>query len=333
MVKISKISRMETEEKIGFRDFIASLGITPPNELMPGKWHRCSTISHPRKKNASVKLSEDGNIGFAQDFASMAEPCVWRRQGRSRHTAISQDEIRSRISAKRRELIEATKAARAFYASCKPLAGPHPYLDGKRLGVEGCSGLRVDHRGDLVVPMLIKGSLVSVQRITTDGTKLFWSGATTNGTSYIIDRDDATITLVCEGLATGLTLYGAVPSSRVIVAFNAGNLARAVVHCAVSGLCAVCADNDHETAKRIGKNPGVDGALKAAEVIGCNVVTPLCEDGGTDFDDWRQELLKKERQDNMFRKWKLTDHQMVMNARSVIKSHIMPMVSFVSKEQ
>jgi phage/plasmid primase-like uncharacterized protein len=144
--------------------------------------------------------------------------------------------------------------------------------------------------------------------------------------------DDKSTIIIAEGFSTGASIRESL-NVPVIVAFNAGNLARAVVHCAVSGLCAVCADNDHETAKRIGKNPGVDGALKAAEVIGCNVVTPLCEDGGTDFDDWRQELLKKERQDNMFRKWKLTDHQMVMNARSVIKSHIMPIVSFVSKEQ
>jgi len=258
---------VETEKAIGFRDFIASLGITPPNELVPGKWHRCSTLSHPRKKNASVKLSEDGNVGFAQDFASMAEPCMWRQRGSTNRIEISQEEIRSRIAAKRRELIAATKEARAYYASCKPLTGPHPYLSAKLLGIEGCSGLKVDSRGDLIVPMLIQESLVSIQRINTDGTKLFWSGATTNGTSYMIDRSDATITLVCEGLATGLTLYGAIPNSRVLVAFNAGNLSRAVVHYSISGLCVVCADNDAETEKRIGKNPGVDGARRAAEIL------------------------------------------------------------------
>lgn len=321
---------METEKAIGFRDFIASLGITPPNELVPGKWHRCSTLSHPRKKNASVKLSEDGNVGFAQDFASMAEPCVWRQRGSTNRIEISQEEIRSRIAAKRRELIAATREARAYYASCKPLDGVHPYLSAKLLGIEGCSGLKVDSRGDLIVPMLIQESLVSIQRINTDGTKLFWSGATTNGTSYMIDRSDATITLVCEGLATGLTLYGTIPNSRVLVAFNAGNLPRAVVHHSVSGLCAVCADNDAETEKRIGKNPGVDGANRAAEILGCDIVIPMCDGDGTDFDDWRQELLQKERQDNMFRKWKLTDHQMLMNARSVIKAHIMPKLKFVS---
>lgn len=261
----------------------------------------------------------------------MAEPCVWRQMGATKRNELSQEEIRSRVEAKRRELIAATKEARNYYASCRPLEGVHPYLSAKLLGVEGCSGLRVDHRGDLIVPMMIKGSLVSIQRINADGTKLFWSGATTNGTSYMIDRSDATITLVCEGLATGLTLYGAVPNSRVLVAFNAGNLPRAVVHHTVSGLCAVCADNDAETEKRIGKNPGMDGGRRAAEILDCNVVAPLCEDGGTDFDDWRQELLKRERQDNMFRKWKLTDHQMLMNARSVIKAHIMPHLKFASE--
>ena len=321
---------MEIQENISFREFIAALGIIPPNVLLPGKWQRCSTLTHPRKKNASVKLCEDGRIGFAHDFASMAEPCVWRQKAASETSRISQDEIRSRIEAKRRELIVATKAARDYYNSCSPLNGVHPYLAGKKLGVEGCSGLRVDSRGDLVVPMMVKNSLVSVQRINADGTKLFWSGATTNGAGFMIERQGAVVTLVCEGLATGLSLYGSLPNCRVLVAFNAGNLARSVVHYDVSGLCAVCADNDVETERKIGKNPGIEGASKAAEILGCSVVAPLCEDGGTDVDDWRQELLKKERQDNLFRKWKLTDHQMVMNAQSVIKSHITPHLTFVS---
>lgn len=259
-------------------------------------------------------------MGFAQDFATMAEPCIWRQESIAKVKPLDQEEIRSRIAAKRRELVECTKAAREYYASkCTPLLHGHPYLDAKGLDMSGCYGLKVNARGDLIVPMRLNGSLISIQRITTDGTKLFWSGATTNGTSYVIDRKDATITLLCEGLATGLTLWNAVPNAKVIVAFNAGNLVRAANHHDISGLCVVCADNDHETMQRIGRNPGVDAANIAAESIGCDVAIPECTTG-TDFDDWRQELLAYERQQNLFRKWKLTDNQMKMNALATIKS-------------
>lgn len=312
-----------------FRDFIASLDIVPPTVFIPGKWQRCGTLAKPRSKNASIKLVEDGSIGFVQDFATMAEPCIWRPDGDAKPVPLSQDEIRSRIAAKRRELIAATQSAREFYETCRPLKSGHPYLVAKGLDMTGCVGLKLDDRENIVVPMRLRGSLISVQRITKEGTKLFWSGATTNGTSYIIDRPNATMTLVCEGLATGLTLFGSVDNCRVIVAFNAGNLPRSVVHHTVQGLCVVCADNDKETAKRIGKNPGVDGAEKAAEILGCDVAIPACEDG-TDFDDWRQELLKKEKQDNMFRSWKLTDHQMLANVHAVIRSAVVSKLKYVA---
>jgi len=198
---------MESSQKMNFRDFLLSLGINPPQTFTPGQWQRCSTTTHPRKKNASIKLVETGDIGFAQDFANMAEPCIWRQEGATNVKPLDQAEIRSRIAAKKRELIECTKAAREFYAhKCTPLLHGHPYLDKKGLDMSGCYGLKQDERGNLVVPMSLNGSLISLQRITPEGTKLFWSGATTNGTSYVIKRKKATITLVCEGLATGLTV-------------------------------------------------------------------------------------------------------------------------------
>lgn len=314
-----------------FRDFIASLDIIPPPTITAGEWQRCSTLAHPRKKNASIKLVEGDQIGFVQDFSTMAEPCIWRANGESKPVPLSQEEIRSRIAAKRRELISATQSARAFYEKCQPLKSGHPYLVNKGLDMTGCVGLKIDHRENLVVPMRLNGSLISVQRITKDGTKLFWSGATTNGTSYVIDRRDATITLVCEGLATGLTLFGCIPNCRVIVAFNAGNMPRAVVHHSINGLCAVCADNDDDTENRIGKNPGIEGAERAAELIGCGIAVPHC-DKGTDFDDLRQELLAHEKQKNLFRSWKATDAQMLATVQAEIKSLIIPRLKFVVGE-
>lgn len=314
---------------MNFLQFISGCGVMPPNVIDAGKWQRCATLAHPRKKNASIKLSEDGKIGFVHDFATMAEPVIWRPDRDDSPVRINHEEIKSRIAAKRRELIAATKAAREFYASCSPLRDGHPYLIAKELDMTGCNGLRVDARGNLVIPMRLNGALISVQRINADGTKLFWSGATTNGTSYTIERKGATITLMCEGLATGLTLFSAMPNARVVVAFNAGNLPRAAVHVGMSGLCAVCADNDHGTFAKIGKNPGVDAATAAAEIIGCGIIIPGCE-AGTDFDDWRQELLVAERQNNMFRSWKSTPAQMLANVHGVIRSQITSRLTFIA---
>lgn len=312
-----------------FLQFIAGCGVIPPQFIDAGKWQRCSTLAHPRKKNASIKLAESGSIGWVHDFATMAEPACWRSDSASRPVLVDPAEIQSRIAAKKREMMAATKAAREFYAACLPLRDSHPYLAEKGLDMTGCDGLRVDQRGNLVVPMRVNGSLISVQRIEPSGTKLFWSGATTNGTSYTVDRKGATITLVCEGIATALTLFSAMPNARVIVAFNAGNLPRAATRLSISGLCAVCADDDRETAARTGKNPGVEYGTAAAEIIGCNIVTPACENG-TDFDDWRQELLVVERQNNLFRSWKSTPAQMLANVQSVIRSHITSRLKYIA---
>jgi len=190
-----------------FRDHLLSLGFMVTDLGEPGRWHRCATIAKPRAKNGSYKLSEDGSIGFAQDFATMAEPCVWRPEDRSTLPAYNRDEMLARIAAKRRALIEATKRARAFYELCEPVRDSHPYLTAKELTMQGCEGLRVDSKGALVIPMMLKGIIYSVQRIAPDGSKLFWAGATTNGTSYILPRRKYLSTILCEGLATGLTLY------------------------------------------------------------------------------------------------------------------------------
>lgn len=314
-----------------FLQFIAQCGLIPPTAIEPGKWQRCGTVAKPRSKNGSVKLSEDGTVGWVHDFSAHAEPVLWRTDRNDKPVVIDQAEIRSRIASKRRELIAATKAAREFYAACQPLRDGHPYLTAKGLDMIGCVGLRIDKRGNLVIPMRLNGVLISVQRINADGTKLFWSGATTNGTSYTIDRKGATITLLCEGLATGLTLFSCVPDSRVIVAFNAGNLPRAAVHVGITGLCAVCADNDHATFAKIGKNPGLEAGKAAAAIIGCKVVSPECSTG-TDFDDWRQELLVIERQQNLFRSWKSTPSQLLANVQAVIKSHIQRCLTYIAPD-
>ena len=68
--------------------------------------------------------------------------------------------------------------------------------------------------------------------------------------------------LICEGVATGLTLYEDM-QCPVIVAFNAGNLAPVAESIrwkySESGIL-ICGDNDHATER----NPGRTKAMEAA---------------------------------------------------------------------
>lgn len=275
----------------GFLAFIAAHGIIAPDCITPGKWQRCRTENHPRKKNGSIKLADDGQVGWCQDYAVHAEPLMWRA-GRAGPLAAPLDRalIARRQAERRAALAAATLSARSRYAQCAPLRNEHPYLAGKGFGVAGCHGLRVDAAGALVVPMLCDGAILSLQRIAADGEKRFHPGATTRGACYVIERPGATVTAFAEGFATGLTIFHAVPACRVVVAFNAGNLPVVASARRPAGLAVVCADNDWETAARIGRNPGLEYAREAAALLGVGVAYPEC--AGSDWNDFLSARLE-----------------------------------------
>lgn len=273
-----------------FEAFLRDLGLRPREITGDGKWRRCPTEEHPRKTNGTYKLAEDGNVGWGQNWEVHAAPLMWRPEQTDKVAQIDYATIRQRQAHARQELLKATAAARNFYAECKPLRGGHPYLTAHNLNMAGCHGLKVDAKGWLVVPVLLDGALMSVQRIGPAGEKKFWPGASVKGASYTVKRNGASITVLCEGLATGLAIFAAARLTRIVVAFNAGNLPRVSVP--RSGLAVVAADNDHETAARLGRNPGVLAAQEAAAGLGCGVAIP---EGiaGTDWCDWRAEMAAK----------------------------------------
>src|SRR5690606_3035190 len=113
------------------------------------------------------------------------------------------------------------------------------------LDMTGCGGLRVDNEGWLVVPAYRGAEFSSVQRIAPDGQKRFWPGAPMKGVSYLIDRPGASVTVLAEGLATGLAIHAACPLVRVVIAFSAQNLVTVAKRRRWQGMVAVAADNDH----------------------------------------------------------------------------------------
>lgn len=277
-----------------FRAFLLSLGLSPGTVLPDGRWRRCPTESHPRKKNGAYKLAPDGRIGWGQDHASHTNAVTWRMDGHQEKPMPFDPAALARAHAEaRRKQVMASHAAREFYANtCQPLRDGHPYLESHGLEMAGCSGLKLDRDGWLVVPAYRERNLMTVQRISPDGDKRFWPGAPVKGASYVVERRGASITVLCEGLATGLALFAAAPLTRILVAFNSGNLKQvAIPH---AGMLAIAADNDWKTAERVGTNPGLLAAQEAAGAFGVGVVAvPPAEMDGSDWCDWRNEEIAK----------------------------------------
>lgn len=272
-----------------FNEFITSLGVYPPRDLIPGRWVRAATHTHARKKNAAIKLSEDGKVGWVNNFEHGGVQ-MWRA-GDTDAPRESLEDMRERAALRRREeqRIQAKATAEALEHWSKhtfPLQGDHPYLKAKDLTMFGCAGLRIDRQNNLVVPMYINNKFASVQTITTDGNKKFWPSAPTKGASYTIGNGN--ITIFCEGLATGLTIYEAFAGhARVIVCFNAGNLANVVRK--TNGLTIVAADDDRKTEVETGINPGVEAARTAANLHDCKLTVP--DTLQSDFNDQLSERL------------------------------------------
>lgn len=278
-----------------FSNFCRSAGLVPREIVRDGKWHRCATESHPGSKNGAYKLTVDGDFGLVQDWAIHPEPLIWKPDTSIPVAPIDRAEIKRRRAEERRQIAMAIRSARDYFDACRPLREGHPYLVRKHLDMAGCFGLRTDAAGWLVVPMQVNGALGSVQRISADGAKLFWSGAPTKGARYTIERHRASLTVLCEGLATGLALFAATPTARVVVAFNAGNLVRVAETLPRRGMAVVAADNDLATEEKTGINPGVKAAQEAAVVLGCGIAVPT---GiyGTDWLDYRNEKFEERKQ-------------------------------------
>lgn len=271
-----------------FARFARSAGLRPGAIVPDGKWRRCPTDDHPRTKNGSYKLATDGLVGWVMDFATHDAPLIWRPEKVFVSPPVDAATIARRMAQDQRSRDEATRGARAYYERASTLIGGHPYLESHGLDMAGCRGLKIDAHNWLVVPATKGRELVTVQRIATCGEKRFWAGAPVKGASYIIERPNAPVTVMVEGLATGLAIYAAAPLTRVVVCFDSGNLPRVAESLTVQGMVCIAGDNDHATETRTGRNPGLEAARHAAELLGCEVAAPTGITG-TDWCDYRNE--------------------------------------------
>lgn len=163
----------------------------------------------------------------------------------------------------------------------------HPYLLNKKVGSYGIR----KYKGNLVVPAYDQdGKLWTLQFISASGEKRFLAGGRKQGCFFTIGLpDNAAKIFICEGYATGATIYECSNKTPVVVAFDANGLksvSQIISKKVPSAKIIICADNDcyHEN----NFNPGVERAREAALSIGAQVVIPKFKDTAThptDFND------------------------------------------------
>ncbi len=178
----------------------------------------------------------------------------------------------------------AAEAARLWSAASAD--GSSPYLAKKAIAGHG-----VRYQGDTLLLPLIdgQGQLCNLQRIFANGDKRFLRGARVSGCWHLLGTiDKAGWLLLAEGYATAAALHEAT-GHPVAVAFNATNLphvARALRQQHPGVRLLLCADDDTETEKTTGRNPGVQAAQRAAQLVGGHWCRPQgLPTGATDFND------------------------------------------------
>lgn len=269
-----------------FEQALQASGLLPRAIVADGKWRRCPTLDKPKKRNGAYVLHADGR-GYWRNWATDSDINSWADKSVAHSSPVDLAAIERRRQQERAQRLRAIEGARAHWARCAPAHGLHPYLERKGLSAVGTQALRIWGNA-LVVPVLWKGRIISLQSITPDGQKRFWPGAPVKGGALVLDRPRAALTAVCEGLATGLAIFQSVRNSRVIVAFDAGNLSPVVDAMRPSGSVVICADDDHGTEARRGFNPGREKATNAAELIGAGVAWPE----GIEGTDWADALAE-----------------------------------------
>lgn len=283
---------MRTDE--AFRQEIEAVGLRPPEIIADGQLHRCPVDGKPTGKDgAYILYPDDPPAGWFQNWRTGQEG-TWAAgddgralspQERQALTQRVEENRRQRDEAQAQAWAEAAQRARDRLDQSQPCQ-KHAYLEAK--GVNPCPRLVVDDGGRLLVPVLgPDGSVQSLQTITPDGDKRFLTGGKT-AAGYFPIKGGAGPLLVCEGLATGLSLHQAT-GHTVLVAFTAGNLesvARLAREKYPERPIILAGDDDHQTEG----NPGQAKARAATLAVGGKLALPVFAQigSGTDFNDLHQ---------------------------------------------
>ena len=278
----------------------AGLDLQGQQPIMDGTLQRVPVIDgKPNSKDGAYKGFLDARpAGFIQNHKTGLK-MNWKADG-NELTSEEKSLLKAQAAQKRIErekaLAEqrekASKRSFAKWTNAKWASQQQEYLQKK--GVPAY-GVKVNERGDLLVPGRdANGHIHTLQTITPEG-KLFEKGGLKAGMFHTIDPDgrlgQSKNILISEGYATAASVHMAT-NEPTIVAFDASNLepvAKALKEKYPDCKIAILGDNDHH----LKHNVGVEKAEKAAKAVDGIVLTPKFSEaqrgqGLSDFNDLHQ---------------------------------------------
>lgn len=163
----------------------------------------------------------------------------------------------------------ATQKARDIWEAAGPADPHHPYLVRKQVPPHT---LRQDANGNLVIPVFdADGEIQSIQKINDKGDKLFHPGSPMASGRMMIGINMGR-SILCEGYATGASIYDAIPD-QVCITFSMGNMEKIAREMAAEGRPCILAADTGTSAERM---------AKLGQELGFPVVVPTTP---TDFND------------------------------------------------
>lgn len=192
---------------------------------------------------------------------------------------------------------EARKTAQQMLSAASEVLA-HPYLERKRVGIHG--RIRVNTENILLLPLCdVQGSIHSLQFIdpnkqlgkNKDREKGFLFGGKIVDCFYVIDNQDSGPLVICEGYATGATIFEATGWATYCAmnSTNLPNVAKVLRKAFPHRLIIIAADNDRFTHRNNEPyNAGVEKGREAAEAIKGYLAFPEFPDSdlkSSDFND------------------------------------------------
>lgn len=209
-------------------------------------------------------------------------------EDRKKLIAIAEASRKERIRELMRERKEAEENAAKAWELCLRVDKDmkHGYLEKKKISACGAKIFYQD-TSKLVIPIYnSKKKIISLQFIDQEGNKRFLKGTSPKFGFFMINEYSKGAICICEGYATGASIYEAT-GYRVVVSFSAENLvniAKIIKNIYKNDDIIICADNDAYSSCNI----GMEKASQASKDIGALVVFPKFKNVSTspsDFND------------------------------------------------
>ena len=257
-----------------FPEAIAAAGLTPPDHIEPGRFHRFPGAGKGASNRAGwCKLFEHGEVGRYGDWSTGLDETWHARKPideaeRKRWAAEISKARKLAEQQRQQDQDEAAKECAGVWSKAEPAPADHPYLIAK--GIEP-HGAKIEAARLLVPIRNAAGDIRSLQRIDSQGGKRFHPSGEITGNYYAIGQPGETL-IIAEGFATAASIHQAT-GYPVAVAFNAGNLrpvAEAIRGKLPEAQIIIAADDDRNTEG----NPGITKATEAAQAVGGTVAAP-----------------------------------------------------------